>query len=143
MSPDGANHCVLNFVEVERLREIREGAELAGNFRGVFKRDSGDHDYRSSRVCTTDVIEKIVSAQSRHIDVCDYHVVILHLQICECLLGTIRGMAFVRCGQKVVKRVSDECVVIDDEEGCHARHVALNACFDARELFELWGESLN
>jgi hypothetical protein len=70
---------------------------------------------------SADVIQKIVSAKSGHIDVGEHDVVALHFQICQRLLGTIRSMAFVRWGQEFVKRVSDECVVIDDEYSSHAR----------------------
>ena len=70
-----------------------------------------------------DLPQQFAAAKFGHPDVSQDNIVSFEVQISECLFGTFGRVSFVSFGKEFVKRVANEGIVVDDEQGSHSNHL--------------------
>ena len=114
------------FVDVERLRQILEGAALIGRHGAVEIRVRRDDDDGDVGIHAREPLHELEPAHVRHADVRDQHVGPAELQRAEELLAGFEGAReHVRLLQRLLEHPPHGLVVVDDPNGqtgrCHQR----------------------
>ena len=133
-----APHQVAEFVRIDRLGDVVEGALLQGPHRGVHRGEGGDHDHGDLRVDAVDVLLQFHAVHAGHLDVEQRHVVPFVLQRLQRLGGVLRRRDLVAVlAEPVIERVADRELVVDDQDACGLRRGM------AHDLCRLYGLPVN